>query len=332
MGISQSCANAGRMSTSQDELTYVDKKIFVCNKCPAKYANTGTLYRHKFSHSDESRFSCIVCAKSFKNSTILFTHKRSHQMKTLTCQNCPVKFNSRSALKMHQITHTGKKDHVCQICMKAFTQVGSLYRHQQFHEEPNQQCDICEEKFHDRNGLLLHKKSKHINPKEVVSEEDKIRRRTCEICKKIFKARKRLTQHLKNENVHKIQCFYCEDCKKRFTSLVNLSKHQKEYHNSCSSCEKTYGWKEFLDSTQTNSFDCSLCPVTFKTVSGLSKHYRLNHIGMKKYTCNHCGDKFKFRKYFMKHIEKKDCAEDNCVHECAECNQTFYTGHLTQKI
>ena len=75
---------------------------------------------------------------------------------------------------MHQLIHTGTKAHVCQICKNNFTQLGSLNRHQQLHEEPKHHCDICEKKFHDRSDLLAHKSAKHMNPKQMAAEAEKI--------------------------------------------------------------------------------------------------------------------------------------------------------------
>lgn len=92
--------------------------------------------------------------------------------------NCPYKAYTSSALKIHEMTHRGEKPHVCDICKQAFTQSGSLRRHQKMlHENarpkkmgPLLACDVDGCDFTTRRPSMMarhkktHERSKKIRP------------------------------------------------------------------------------------------------------------------------------------------------------------------------
>ena len=38
-----------------------DERPYKCKECPKEYANHGTLYRHKTTHSDVKNYKCDMC-------------------------------------------------------------------------------------------------------------------------------------------------------------------------------------------------------------------------------------------------------------------------------
>ena len=61
------------------KLLLKDEKPYKCKECPAKYANWGTLHRHKNTHI-KKEFSCDVCDKVYYSDASLYTHKKTHRV------------------------------------------------------------------------------------------------------------------------------------------------------------------------------------------------------------------------------------------------------------
>ena len=95
----QRCANIIRRAHVKIEN---GEKPYKCNKCPSKYANHGTLYRHKQTHADQPNFKCNVCEKVFQTDLNLYNHKISHLERTIKCESCTLTFKSKSRLRMHE--------------------------------------------------------------------------------------------------------------------------------------------------------------------------------------------------------------------------------------
>ena len=118
--------NLSRLAWFKKKLE-TDDKPFKCKKCPKKYANSGTLHRHKAVHSDAKHFKCDVCGKELKTDTALQGHKISHLERTLQCNSCTMVFKGMSQLKAHvnDMHIIGKTINQCQICFRKLTQKGS---------------------------------------------------------------------------------------------------------------------------------------------------------------------------------------------------------------
>ncbi|KAI8771446.1 zinc finger protein 235 [Biomphalaria glabrata] len=85
--------------------------------------------------------------------------KKIKTYKKHICQICLREFSQSSHLKSHQVTHTGEKPFKCQICLKGFSQNSSLYTHQVIHtgEKPFQ-CQICLKQFSRASNLKSHQR------------------------------------------------------------------------------------------------------------------------------------------------------------------------------
>ena len=85
------------------------EKRYKCNECPSKYANSGTLYRHKQTHATNCNFRCGICEKVFKTELTLYSHRISHLERTIKCNLCDLSFKSSSRMIAHKKVHTGEK-------------------------------------------------------------------------------------------------------------------------------------------------------------------------------------------------------------------------------
>jgi hypothetical protein len=77
---------------------------------------------------------CDVCLRRFSDERWLRNHKaRIHEGKTskdFECPKCRKKFSYKSALTRHNKTvHLKLRDHVCEVCGRAFGQNGDLQKH-----------------------------------------------------------------------------------------------------------------------------------------------------------------------------------------------------------
>ena len=84
-------------------------------------------------------FICKVasCKREFKYANSAFVHHRQVHLTTFKYEckykDCNKKYNNKTQWVFHQNAHTGKKEHICSECKKAFSCPGNLNRHMKVH-------------------------------------------------------------------------------------------------------------------------------------------------------------------------------------------------------
>ncbi|XP_012557987.1 gastrula zinc finger protein XlCGF58.1 isoform X1 [Hydra vulgaris] len=319
-------------------LTKLVKNIredLICFFCQIHFLSKQELHKHELSHHSSSSLattsssltlSCLECGKKFDKRTSLSRHMLSHtSMRPYVCEECGKGFKERSNLKKHQIIHTGIRPHACSICNARFRQLGHLLKHKLVHKPDKPfKCDVCFKAF---------KRKEHLKEHTIVhSEEFPFK---CDTCEKKFRFKTNLKVHLLQHNGRKD--FVCNICHKEFTGKPNLVQHQL-IHNmlfsySCEVCQKKFKRKGHLQRHMEihngqSSMQCVFCDESFFNKSSFKKHLLL-HTGSKPFICTTCEKRFSSKSCLSQHM--KSHTEETLSFSCDQCNKFFKTEDSLKK-
>lgn len=251
--------------------------IYRCETCQQTFANRSNLKIHeKHVHSNVRLFACESCSKTFKRKKDVVRHQRQvHERNSSrhACPDCGKMLSSRTALLLHERTHTGAKPFHCTDCGARFTQNSALKMHRRTHtgEKPFA-CDECDARFTQKHMLAYHKRS-HTGEKPFM----------CEACGKSFASKEYLRHH---SNIHTgSKPYKCEKCGRGFAQRNSLHQHLKIH-------------------TGERPYSCKECDKQFTQLNALQRHQRI-HTGEKPYMCGLCKrtftDKSTLRRHTMIH-------------------------------
>lgn len=153
------------------------------------------MIKHKLTHSKEKNFVCEICAKSFTSKANLQAHTTHHSKNSprVQCSYCNLWYKNLDTLRTHMQRHRDLRQHICPTC--------------------NKECT-------SRSTLAAHIRYVHLKVSEFI----------CKICKKQFRRRLELTEHVAR---HTGEVLYkCPFCPKTFCSSSNYFAHRKNRHPS----------------------------------------------------------------------------------------------------
>uniref|UniRef100_A0A8D0N6B6 GDNF-inducible zinc finger protein 1 n=2 Tax=Sus scrofa TaxID=9823 RepID=A0A8D0N6B6_PIG len=249
-----------------------------CDTCGQTFANRCNLRGHqRHVHSSERRFPCELCGKKFKRKKDVKRHVvqvhegggERHQ-----CQQCGKGLSSKTALRLHERTHTGHRPYGCPECQAAFSQPSALKTHLRIHtgEKPFV-CDECGARFTQNHMLIYHKRC-HTGERPFM----------CETCGKSFASKEYLKHHNRIHTGSKP--FKCEVCFRTFAQRNSLYQHIKVH-------------------TGERPYCCDQCGKQFTQLNALQRHHRI-HTGEKPFMCNACGRTFTDKSTLRRHTSIHD--------------------------
>ena len=154
------------------------------------------------------------------NPTNLDTHKCDtckECLQNMKCLQCDFHMNEK--LIIHKSEVRGAKSDL--ECDKKYDDLNQLKVNKcEYHEKcdnlskETHKCDSCEESFHTKEKLIIHKSEVHGAKNSF----------TCEKCDKKFDDLEKFTLHKYEDHVENL---ICEKCEKKFDSSNKLANHMK---------------------------------------------------------------------------------------------------------
>ncbi|XP_076438693.1 uncharacterized protein LOC143277670 [Babylonia areolata] len=257
------------------------ERLYECGMCHISFPLPALLHEHVSQHNATDRsYDCSLCKTSFLHISRLTQHTPLHTFsegiqlqydnpKSFVCHVCLKVFSRLYELNRHQKIHSGSKPFVCGVCRKTFSRGDELSRHVKVHSGVKPfACDQCTRAFITKHELTQHKKS-HSESKPFV----------CAVCSRGFVRADRLVHH---QHVHAGERpFECEVCCKRFITPSEVRQHQKIHS----------GLKPFV---------CEVCCKAYLKVNDLNRHMNM-HTGQKPFACDICGKAFHRRDILSRH-------------------------------
>lgn len=152
----QQIAEHGTSISRGQTAAHLNRYIYKCEICDRTFFHKGTLTHHMKTHKENF---CSICKQHFPH-----WHKfKRHtcvppcSSKSQSCNLCGKAFANPSALRIHQVVHTGEKPYSCSFCGKGFTQKGNLNAHLRIHTGERPFCCLkCGKTFTQKINLKHH--------------------------------------------------------------------------------------------------------------------------------------------------------------------------------
>lgn len=149
------------------------------------------------------------------------------------CPECGKVLCRKSALRTHILgVHSRSRNHLCEVCGKAFRASYHLSQHRKSHRTKTFSCDLCDFTSDVRMDIFDHQQ---LHPNKFI---------LCHVCGTVLKSKTALKRHMMVHSETRPFACTVEGCTWRFTSEA-LCKGHIESHNSpgefiCLECKRRF--------------------------------------------------------------------------------------------
>lgn len=280
-------------------------------------------------------YVCKQCEERFKTDANRASHTCSESL--VSCEMCMKHFSSLLSLSRHQIIHGVPQFH-CYECGRSFHQCESYTSHKCAKEEARQSQrnrkraadNRAEENRH--TSTECEQKDENGSGELVLKKEsDKSGGLVCDVCGEVYKTIHILKAHMQ---LHGERKFACEICNKKFHRKDVLQEHHSVHQEAqipCPLCNKKLKTKKSLDvhmhrHTGIRRYSCMDCGKKFFQKGNLLKHAVVHNPNAKVIlTCDHCNKNFTSRDYLSQHMLEHTQGR---IHLCHLCDKGFVKEHM----
>ncbi|XP_063544129.1 zinc finger protein ZFP2-like isoform X10 [Cydia strobilella] len=302
---------------------------YACFFCSIQFPDPADLKRHTLEfHDDNTRdptlpplrfeilsvkvditnLKCTICFKRYAQLSDLLHHLRVDH-------DQPIHADAEKYLLPFRFDSDRL---TCAVCDTEYTVFKKLLEHMNIHYR-NYICDICDSGFVTKLGLRCHKRSHEYGDYQ------------CDQCQKVYNTMVGLRYHIRCAHQGHDKRHKCAYCGERFSGLIMKTNHQKKAHGVAPTLAK-----------------CKACDKTFRSNKGLSEHYKVHHLMIKKFKCSYCDMAFPtngdLRDHTVKHTGTRNFKCDICQkaygrkvtlvqhmrshnnvrsHKCTHCSMAF---------
>jgi hypothetical protein len=140
-----------------------DHKKYVCDVCGKSFRLRCAYHNHSLRHRNDFPYKCSFCPYKGRYAELLKTHMRTHTGDyRYMCTECPARFLFKSNLNSHMLKHR-EPQFKCDTCKRAFHTALALQRHYEADHLgiKNHVCNICGKAFGYRNAMMKHQRHVH---------------------------------------------------------------------------------------------------------------------------------------------------------------------------
>lgn len=217
-------------------------------------------------------------------------------------------------------THSTEDALYCSNCGKCFKSVFMLKRH-----EKRRKCECPDAVKVDQYTVI----EVPVQAKGSIRLEKRLK---CDICRKVFIAKRYMTRHLRRHRIEKP--FPCTVCGKSFKDLLGFNIHMKVHAgmkpHECKEkgCFEKFSTRNQLLVHRVTHMDegattCQICGKMFVTMQSLKEHKK-RHNPIRPFSCSICDSRFHTESDRREHVLRHT---GNKTFHCTECDLSFYRGN-----
>ena len=181
--------------------------------------------------------------------------------KSYICEFCTKASTTKSALKIHRMSHTGEKPFPCTFCENSFSTHSRQKIHQSSHTgEMAVFCEDCGSR--NRNSYALKRHMKRVHGKNMSDRRKKTY--VCTLCNESFPKSSRLQIHMiSHTGVNPFACTHCRlDFSRADALKIHKMSHTGEKPFACNHCDKAFRRSNHLKRHNLTHTKATVCLVT----------------------------------------------------------------------